>query len=273
MMINFIIGFILSCTVAFIAYLKHNLDKSGLIASIILGTLVYGLGHWIFYVFMMFFFMSSLVIRKLVTVTNPVAHQALMHNHHKHEARNWIQVFANGGILLLISVIYTFWPSDLVIFVAALSMAAATSDTWASEIGILSHNKPVSILKHEPMETGLSGGVTSLGLWASLFGSALISLVLGLFLGLSSGFDLKVLFLFGLCTLGGFSGSLFDSILGELFQAKYKTTRMEIIEISTADEDVLLQGWHWFDNNLVNFLSNVFVVTTFSVVVFFFGLF
>jgi uncharacterized protein (TIGR00297 family) len=270
---DFILGFSISTVIAGVAYKKHNLSLSGMISAIILGTLVLGLGHWIFYIFMMFFFMSSMVIRKLVTASNPSAHQALMHNHHKHEARNWIQVFANGGILLLISAYYALWPSDFVVFIAALSMAAATSDTWASEIGILSHHKPVSILKHLPMETGLSGGVTALGLWASLAGSALIAVILALYLGFTSGFDNQVLVLFGLCSLGGFFGSLFDSVLGELFQAKYETSSSKIIEISTASEDVLIQGWHWFDNNLVNFLSNVFVVGTISALVIFLGIF
>lgn len=270
---NFIIGFLLSLVVATVAYRKHSLNQSGMIAAIILGTLVYGLGHWIFYVFMIFFFMSSLVIRRVVTVLYPSAHRALMHHHQKHEARTWVQVLANGGILVLISAVYTFWHSNFVVFVAALSMAAATSDTWASEIGVLSHQKPVTLLRKLPMETGLSGGVTSLGLWASLGGSTLISLVLGLYLGVVSGFNLKLIIEIGLCIAGGFAGSLFDSILGELFQAKYKTLKSEIVEVSSAAEDILIQGWRWFDNNLVNFLSNVFVVGSFSALVFFFGLF
>lgn len=272
MITNSILGFCISVVVAYVAYRRNSLTQSGMGAAILLGTLVYGLGHWIFYVFMMFFFMSSLVIRRIVTVLYPSAHRALMHHHQKHEARSWVQVAANGGILALISALYTIWPSHFMIFVAAVSMAAATSDTWASEIGVLSHEKPKSLLKRQVMETGLSGGVTTLGLWASLGGSALIAVIFGLYLGVVTGFDLRLVLITLLCLLGGFIGSVFDSILGELFQAKYKNLKAEIVEVSTTAEDILIQGFRWFDNNLVNFLSNVFVVGSFSALVFYFGL-
>jgi len=273
MILNFVIGFILSVAIAFAAYQKKSLTLSGVIGAIVSGTLVYGLGHWIFYVFMMFFFMSSLIIRKVVTTLYPSAHRALMHHHQKHEARTVVQVVANAGILVLISALYAYQHSGFVIFIAAVSMAAATSDTWASEIGVLSHQKPRSILKRQEMETGLSGGVTAMGLWASLGGSALIALVYGVYSGVVGGLKPELLGLVLLCTLGGYCGSLFDSILGELFQAKYKTLKAEIVEVSTTAEDILIQGIRWFDNNLVNFLSNVFIVGSFSAVAFFFGLF
>lgn len=264
MIMNFTLGFLISTVIAFIAFRKHSLTVSGALGAIGLGTLVLGLGHWIFYVFMMTFFMSSLIIRRLVTTLNPAAHRALMLHHQKHEARTIIQVAANGGILALISAWYAAQPSGLMIYVAALSMAAATSDTWASEIGVLSHQKPRSLLKRETMETGLSGGVTPLGLWASLGGSALVGSVYLIYTAITFGFTWNTLALFILCVTGGFVGSLFDSLMGECFQAKYKTEDAEIVEFCTASDDLLIKGYRWFDNNLVNFLSNVFVVVSFS---------
>jgi uncharacterized protein (TIGR00297 family) len=263
---NFIIGFILSFIVAGLAYRKKSLTLSGMISAILLGTIVYGYGHWIFYMFMMFFFMSSLVIRKIVTILYPSAHKTLTTHQRKHEARTWVQVLANGGLLGLISFYYSIAPSNLVVFVAALSMAASTSDTWASEIGILSNQKPKSLIRRQEMETGLSGGVTQLGLLASLGGSALISLVFGIFLLFTKGFNPEYLLATLLCLIGGFSGSLVDSILGEFFQAKYKTIKSEIIEVSGSSTDALIHGLRWVDNNLVNFLSNLAVVGSFSFV-------
>lgn len=264
MSLSFILGFFLSFTIAGLAFRKKSLTRSGMIAAILLGTLVYGYGHWVFYLFMMFFFMSSLVIRKVVTILYPSAHKALTDHKRKHEARSWVQVLANGGILGFISYAYFLVPSSFLIFVAALSMAASTSDTWASEIGILSQEKPKSLIRRQIMETGLSGGVTSLGLWASLGGSALISLVFGIFLWLSTGFYLNVLLATLLCLLGGFSGSLLDSILGEFFQAKYKTIKSEIIEVSDSSTDALIHGFRWIDNNFVNFISNLTIVGSFG---------
>lgn len=264
MSLNLFIGFLLSLVISYLAYRKKSLTKSGMIAAILLGTIVYGFGHWIFYVFMMFFFMSSLVIRKVVTSLYPSAHKTLTSHQRKHEARTWVQVLANGGLLGVISFYYSWTPSNLVIFIAALSMAASTSDTWASEIGILSNQKPKSLIGRQEMETGLSGGVTPLGLWASLGGSGLISLVFGIFLLFTKGYHPQYLLAILFCMLGGFSGSLVDSILGEFFQAKYRTIKSEIIEVSGSSSDALIHGLRWVDNNLVNFLSNLTIVGSFS---------
>jgi uncharacterized protein (TIGR00297 family) len=267
MSLNFIIGLLLSLVVAGLAYRKKSLTKSGMIAAVLLGTVVYGFGHWIFYIFMMFFFMSSLVIRKVVTRLYPSAHKRLSSPQRKHEPRSWAQVLANGGLLGLISFYYSLAPSNLVIFVAALSMAASTSDTWASEIGILSPKKPKSLIGRQEMEKGLSGGVTPFGLLASLGGSALISFFFGIFFLFTQGFNPQFLLATLLCLIGGFSGSILDSILGEFFQAKYKTIKSEIVEVSDCSTDVLVHGLGWVDNNMVNFLSNLSAVGLFSFVI------
>jgi len=264
MSFNIIFGFFLSFVIAGLAYRKKSLSKSGMIAAILLGTLVYGWGHWVFYLFMMFFFMSSLVIRKIVTILYPSAHKALTDHKRKHEARSWIQVLANGGILGIISFVYSFAPSPFLIFVAALSMAASTSDTWASEIGILSQEKPKSLIRRQIMDKGLSGGVTGLGLWASLGGSALVSLVFGIFLLFTNGLLLNTGLAVLLCMIGGFSGSLLDSVLGEFFQAKYRTLKSEIVEVSDSSTDALIHGVAWVDNNFVNFISNLTIVVSFG---------
>jgi len=55
-----------------------------------------------------------------------------------------------------------------------------------------------------------------------------------------------------------------DSILGELFQAKFKTTSHEIVEIMHHSSDVLISGVRWMDNHMVNFLSNVITIALFT---------
>ncbi len=256
------IGFILSFGVAFIAYRKSKLTLSGFYSALLLGTIIYGFGSWIFFIWLMIFFMSSLMIQKISGVVIPGKVLIV-----KHGPRNWIQVFANGGLLGIISLIYFFTPSQLLIFMAALSMAASTSDTWASEIGSISSDLPYGLISRKNITKGLSGGVTKLGLWASLWGSALISLPYLVMMSLISGYHINLLIMSLMCWFGGFMGSIVDSVLGELFQAKYLDEHLVVIETPHYKQAKLIHGFAWLDNNMVNLLSNVIVVSVFGFLV------
>src|SRR6202044_93779 len=63
-------------------------------------------------------------------------------------------------------------------FVAfAGAYAAATADTWGTEIGTLAAKPPRSILTGKPLATGLSGGVSAPGTAAEVAGSVLIAVL------------------------------------------------------------------------------------------------
>ncbi|MEZ4523276.1 MAG: DUF92 domain-containing protein [Thermomicrobiales bacterium] len=49
--------------------------------------------------------------------------------------------------------------------------AAATSDTWATELGIRSGQMPRYVLSGRPVAAGLSGGITPAGTLASVAGA------------------------------------------------------------------------------------------------------
>ena len=57
--------------------------------------------------------------------------------------------------------------------------------------------------------------------------------------------------------LSGFLSSLFDSILGDMVQGKYKNQNGEIIEVKEKDS-VLIKGYRWMNNDLVNLLNTTF---------------
>ena len=57
--------------------------------------------------------------------------------------------------------------------------------------------------------------------------------------------------------LSGFLSSLFDSILGDTLQGKYKNQNGEIIEVNER-ESMLIKGYPWMDNDLVNLLNTTF---------------
>jgi uncharacterized membrane protein len=125
-------------------------------------------------------------------------------------------------------------------FVAfAGAYAAATADTWGTEIGTLAEAQPRSIVTGKPLATGLSGGVTPAGTAAEIAGAVLIAVLtpLALLLAVSGGIPIDVhlpswlafigargaLTAFWATLLlpvfiGGFGGALVDSLLGATLQ-------------------------------------------------------
>lgn len=253
-------SFLLNAILGLGLYFKQKLTLSGSIAAFVLGFIVLGFGHPLFYVLMMSFLFSSLLINKGILRFIP----NIKMPEEDHEPRRWINVMANGSLLGVASLLYVRFPSPWVIALGIISMATATADTWASEIGSCSLQTPWTLIKRQPTQTGLSGGVTWLGLYASLFGSMFISLVSLPTIIQNFGFSGLSLGLFVLFTLAGVGGSLVDSILGELFQAKFENASHEIVEIVQQSTDNLVSGVMWMDNHMVNFLSNIITISIFT---------
>ena len=126
------------------------------------------------------------------------------------------------------------------------SVAAATADTWSTELGKLSKKNPVSILNLQDMAPGLSGGVTRVGTIGSLLGATMIGLT-GHTLGIS---DCGAYGIIG----AGFTAGIIDSVLGASVQAKYRTRDGQIVEY-TCPGGSLVSGYRWMTNDLVNVLN------------------
>lgn len=256
-------AFTLNLGLGYGLYLKHKLTRSGAFAAFILGFIVLAFGHPLFYILMMSFLFSSLLINKVIIKFIPNIKSTVK----AHEPRRWINVVANGSLLGIASLLYAFTPSTWVLALGIISMAAATSDTWASEIGSLSFETPWTIIKRTVIQSGLSGGVTWLGLGASLVGSLFIASISLPVLVLEFGWTVLTPIVFVLLVLAGFGGSIIDSILGELFQAKFETASHDIVEIVTHSTDMLVSGVVWVDNHVVNFLSHVITISIFTPII------
>mgnify|MGYP001229628756 CR=1 FL=1 len=139
--------------------------------------------------------------------------------------------------------------------------AAATADTWASELGILSRGKPRSTLNLKPVEKGISGWVSLAGFAASFAGALIIASLV--FVGEPS----RALQFWRPVLIGVFMGSLVDSILGATLQAQYRCTETgRLVErpISGQLKNQLVKGLLWMNNDLVNFLSILIVTVVVS---------
>ncbi len=253
MFINSLIGFGLSLLIAYVAYYKKSLTLSGFIAATIVGTLFYVFGTYVVWSLLIFFFVSSSLLSKI----HPSVDEK--------NGRNYLQVLSNSIVALVFLVLYFIFEDVVYMLVAVVAIAASTSDTWASEIGALSKSKPFSILTFKKMEKGLSGAISIIGIIASLMGAVAISLLYSGLYFISNSFDMMMFVEFlTVITVAGFLGSILDSYLGVLLQAKYQDLKSGKIKefITNTENYILISGKKIITNNAVNFI----MVLTISII-------
>lgn len=127
--------------------------------------------------------------------------------------RGYKNVHSNSLVPLAMAVLYGVYGSDLFAFAFLGSVATATGDTLASEIGETARSQPRMITTLRSVEPGVDGGVTLLGEAASLSGS-LFTGVLAVATGMAEYGGLAA------ALLGGFLGTNFDSLLGATLQSR-----------------------------------------------------
>ena len=167
------------------------------------------------------------------------------------------QVLANGGVAGCIILLNNYFPNPIWYMIYLGSLAAVNSDTWATEIGILSKSKPRSIKNLKKVESGTSGGVTGLGLGSALLGALIIALNGILFDSIDYSLSFSHLF-FYIVVSGGFLASLVDSLLGATIQAQYRCLVCEKITEKqihcNKKKTKLISGYRWLNNDMVNFI-------------------
>ena len=200
---------------------------------------------------MLVFFLTS----SLLSCFRPERRLQIEQAFAKGTTRDGVQVAANGGIGGVL--VLCWWVNqDPVWFVAYLSaVAAAAADTWGTELGILSHRRPVIIPSMKPATTGMSGAVSAEGSLAALGGAIMVA-ISGI-AWISVG-DLPIA---GAIVVGaGIIGAFIDSILGGTVQVQYRCVVCDKVteranHCGTAA--VAARGHAWFDNDIVNCLCTL----------------
>lgn len=239
----------MSAGIAFLAHRSRALSRSGALAAIGVGTACTTAG-WSWAWLLIAFFASATVLSR---TGESLKRERLAGIPGKGANRDARQVLANGGVFALLAITSLFSHSAAVEALAAAALAASTGDTWATELGTLSREMPRSILSMNVVPRGTSGGVTVVGVAASIAGGGLIALVASL-AGWSSTAVCAAL-------AGGFGGSLIDSILGATVQQKRwceqcgRGTERAVHDCGTRT--VHRGGMRWVDNDVVNFLSSI----------------
>ncbi|MBB3867440.1 DUF92 domain-containing protein [Parageobacillus toebii NBRC 107807] len=234
-----------SAIVAIGGYFIRSLSISGAIAAVLVGTIVGKGFSWKGMILLGIFFVSSSIWSKI----GKKRKQQLMEKVEKGECRDYIQVFANGGVPALISFLSILNPSPLWLNLFIISIAAANADTWASEIGSLSRQAPRLLPNFKKAEVGTSGAVTLLGTIAAFLGAA--------FIGFASAFQWDNISIMTVAFFG-WLGSFFDTLFGAAWQTVYRcpvcgleTERKE----HCGQKTVHIKGSRFVNNDVVNVLS------------------
>jgi uncharacterized membrane protein len=269
------------------AWRAHALTRGGALAAFVVGTLTYGSGGWAFTLVLLAFFVPSVALSRVGR-----ARKKLLVDIGKGGARDAWQVFANGGVATVCAVVGgemlavidsvnraggTSGTSFIVVHLPGLllgpfthasanalpahawvaafagSYAAATADTWGTEIGTLARGKPHSILTFRPIAAGLSGGVTWAGTAAEVAGAAWIALT-------AAAVTARAAFIIPVA-VGGIAGALTDSLLGatvqELRRCPTCDRTCETNPHICGTPTMLVRGIPRFSNDVVNFAATL----------------
>lgn len=187
----------------------------------------------------------------------------------KQIGRDLNQVLANGLVLTILAILYALADDEKLSIVAAFlgCIGSVAGDTWASDIGHLSKQKPIMLLTGKRVAPGTPGAVTLLGILLTLL-SGLIAALVYLFLSsfllfspekLSLTLSSSVILVVG-AAFGGMLGALTDSFLGAYAQGIYQTANGSIsdnVKDERGQENQYIHGWLWLSNNKVNFINSV----------------
>ena len=240
---NFIIGFsfmiILIAIVLFYFYKRNHLSLDGFLSTTLMAGLILGFGSLKYFLPITIFFIFSTLLSK-------IGPENLRESK---SGRNINQVFANGGVGLVLCVFNHFYQTELIYYMFLASIAAANSDTWATEIGKLSRTKPKDIISGRCLSQGESGGITFIGLMGSFSGSFVIATI-----GFYFNMDISYLII---VFISGFLGSLFDSLLGSTLQSRFILLDGGTIKEVKEQDSYHYSGLLFINNNSVNFLCTL----------------
>ncbi|ODV57883.1 DUF92 domain-containing protein ASCRUDRAFT_73065 [Ascoidea rubescens DSM 1968] len=302
---SYIFRALLLLSISYRTYKKQTLTNLGCFTALVTGLIhCFLLSSNLYILLVVWFFVSSTYftkfkaqrkLKKLITVSitdNP---------QHKinHSARNHVQVIANSftSTVLILAVYLSDLenryvsssqsvPSSklyesLIIGIIA-NYSSVISDTWSSELGILSESSPILITNFKKCPPGTNGGVTFFGLASGVSGALSIAIIsVGFLQFIFKDFTVldggaRVLLVFSLIVLSGLFGTLLDSYMGATLQLSVASSDShKIIESLNGEKISSLQkienikrvsGLDILSNNGVNYLMTLITSTTFMII-------
>jgi uncharacterized protein (TIGR00297 family) len=229
--------------IGILSYKMNAVDLSGALSGVLLGLFMIIFGRssklegfkW-FAIILVFLFLGAIFTKYKYTYKNKVGAAEANRG-----SRGYKNVFGNCFVPLIFVVLYGVVGSSSVPYFGAVdksiyligflcSMAMATADTLASEIGSTYHGRPRMITTLQPVAPGTDGGVSPLGEAASVLGSAAIAGA-ALLLGLTGNSAESMVLL---VVLMGFVGTNIDSLLGAILQQRKILSNAGVNFVATA---------------------------------------
>jgi uncharacterized protein (TIGR00297 family) len=236
------------------AFWKRALTADGALTAFLLGFGIFTLGGPGAWILLMTFFISSTLLGRLTPERAEVPASMQVRGNR----RDSIQVLANGGVALLTSFAWALTAEAVWLVALGASLASATADTWASEIGVGSRKSPVSLIGFREVPIGASGGVSPRGTLGALAGALFLTAVFWVVTDAMAAVRLPAVAL-GIVFLAGFVGNVADSLFGATIQAHYVDEHGNYTERRHGAEgrNRLVRGAPAVTNDVVNVLASV----------------
>lgn len=247
-MVRYAIGFAVAGVVAWAARRAGSLSGSGAWAATVVGGMAVAAG-WGWGALLIGWFVASSALTRRGLAKKIARTRATLA---PSSARNALQVFANGGVFAVAALLSVLTRESGWELVALGALAAAASDTWSTEIGLMFGGEPRSILNGQAVPAGLSGGISLPGSLGGVLGASAVACAATLVApGVS---PLRI-------ALAGVIGGVSDSLLGASVQSVSRCpacnayTELAVHDCGTATDSA--RGWPWMTNDTVNLAATL----------------
>ncbi|KAI7863077.1 integral membrane protein DUF92-domain-containing protein [Spinellus fusiger] len=275
-MVRVVFATCLSSLLALYAHRKKSLTLGGCGAAFALGMVTFSSNSFFFTAILLVFFLSSTKLTKFKAERK----KQLEADYEQSSQRNVTQVICNGltgGVAVGLTYCLKETPvcSGLSLWYKVCMgvymghYACCAGDTWASELGILNKGWPILITRLTKVPPGTNGGVSPLGLAASLAGGGAMGLTGALVLWLESPCYRMDFAWIVLGALAGLGGSLVDSVLGATVQQTLYSKDKKMIVSQPEKDTQVLNGYDLLDNHQVNFVSSLVTAATCGAFIYF----
>ena len=210
---------ILLFILGFVTYYRKSLDVLGSVVMIVMGIIIiFSAGaNWLLLIVLF------LVMSLLATKFSKKYKQSLGEFEGRRTSKN---VISNGVVACFMAAFGGYYLPFVGGFIGAI--ATATSDTLASEIGVLDPH-PRLITTFQKVDPGTNGAVSVLGTAIGIVGAAIIG-VAAYLLGIMPNPLLAI----GVAIISGTVGCFMDSILGAVFENRHLITNEHVNLIATV---------------------------------------